>query len=356
MLTHSPLSARVDSPSKALRSPFKDAGELKRAVLSGELSFESLRSPKKADLWDQAVDMDLDDLSLLPASIRTSVSSSYTPLAQQHLLNRQQQLQQQQQRGQHGLIPGLQSSPNKVSPVKKIRCDLMEDTPRKPMGDVSNLLTSPVKRAVRPYGKDKEHIEVRKSETTAKSVIPRFFFPKGKAAPTSSATATINSEAQDILATVRPLFKDAAIDEEHFVFVIKRCDLPRFITGATFRSIDKACEGAITFDEFSRFWTALTRESTDVVSHVYHIMKERAHSYISPSDFEPVVFDVLFNHPGLTFLAECPQFQDKYGQHFFFFFSFFFFFLSFFLFFSSSTTILTCFLVLPPHAQSCPLF
>jgi len=78
-------------------------------------------------------------------------------------------------------------SPHKASSVKKIRCDLLEDTPRKPLGDATNLLLSPVKRTIRtptkPVQEAPRHLQEQSKPTT--SAIPRFYFPKnnGEEAP-----------------------------------------------------------------------------------------------------------------------------------------------------------------------------
>ena len=93
---------------------------------------------------------------------------------------------------------------------------------------------------------------------------------------------------------MKPLFKSGSLDEEHFVYVCKRCNLPRFLNCTTFRASDVQRKGTVAFEQFARFWKALTKESTDDVSRVFCILKKPGATVLSPSDFESVILGMTF--------------------------------------------------------------
>ena len=50
------------------------------------------------------------------------------------------------------------------------------------------------------------------------------------------------------------------------------------------------------------------------VARVFFILDKGEKGYLVGDDFLPMMTSVMECHPGLTFLKETPEFQEKYGR------------------------------------------
>jgi serine/threonine-protein phosphatase 2A regulatory subunit B'' len=72
-------------------------------------------------------------------------------------------------------------------------------------------------------------------------------------------------------------------------------------------------EGVVTFDMFAWFW-AHEVEPYDVTDRLFRLLKRPDANVIFPADFEIVLKELLAYHPGLEFLENTPEFQEKYAR------------------------------------------
>jgi serine/threonine-protein phosphatase 2A regulatory subunit B'' len=47
---------------------------------------------------------------------------------------------------------------------------------------------------------------------------------------------------------------------------------------------------------------------------MFNVLKQSTNNYILPSDFKPLMKELLTVHPGLEFLKTTPAFQEKYAE------------------------------------------
>ncbi|KAK8968532.1 hypothetical protein KSP40_PGU012376 [Platanthera guangdongensis] len=52
----------------------------------------------------------------------------------------------------------------------------------------------------------------------------------------------------------------------------------------------------------------------DIATHIFTILKQPDRKYLTQEDFKPLLRELLSSHPGLEFLQNTPEFQDRYGH------------------------------------------
>ncbi|KAK8970076.1 hypothetical protein KSP40_PGU020147 [Platanthera guangdongensis] len=52
----------------------------------------------------------------------------------------------------------------------------------------------------------------------------------------------------------------------------------------------------------------------DIATHIFTILKQPDRKYLTQEDFKPLLRELLSSHPGLEFLQNTPEFQDRYGE------------------------------------------
>ncbi|KAJ3061254.1 Serine/threonine-protein phosphatase 2A regulatory subunit B'' subunit alpha, partial [Podochytrium sp. JEL0797] len=74
-------------------------------------------------------------------------------------------------------------------------------------------------------------------------------------------------------------------------------------------------EAYLTFEDVERWWNQLMQTYHDDHALVFKIMqKDEKSKFLTPSDFEPVVDEVIQRHPGLEFLSTLAVFQARYAE------------------------------------------
>ncbi|PKA59229.1 putative serine/threonine-protein phosphatase 2A regulatory subunit B'' subunit TON2 [Apostasia shenzhenica] len=140
-------------------------------------------------------------------------------------------------------------------------------------------------------------------------VIPQFYFQHGRPPP--------NDLKDKCLSRINQLFfgHDTGLHIEEFRSVTKEvCKLPSFFSSLLFRKIDKDSSGFVTRGSFIDYWINRNRMSMDIAAHIFNILKQPDHKYLVQEDFKPVLREMLTIHPGLEFLHNTPEFQDRYAE------------------------------------------
>ena len=52
---------------------------------------------------------------------------------------------------------------------------------------------------------------------------------------------------------------------------------------------------------------------SEPVVRLYDILRKEGLDYVSQEDLKSMMAGILLSHPGLEFLQETPEFQDRYG-------------------------------------------
>lgn len=58
---------------------------------------------------------------------------------------------------------------------------------------------------------------------------------------------------------------------------------------------------------------ALLLVQVDPVRRMFDILRKENCFYVAPDDLKSMMAGILLSHPGLEFLQETPEFQDRYA-------------------------------------------
>eukprot|EP00897_Mesotaenium_endlicherianum_P010275 jgi/Mesen1/9276/ME000060S08713 len=143
----------------------------------------------------------------------------------------------------------------------------------------------------------------------AHEVIPQFYFPHGIPASSEVADQAMSKIAQIFSA------QPNGIPQPAFLAVTRDvCKLPSFFNGCLFRKIDSDSTGLVTRDKFLKAWVENNLLTADMATRVFAVLKEADKNYITQEDFKPLLRELLNTHPGLEFLHDTPEFQERYAE------------------------------------------
>ena len=175
------------------------------------------------------------------------------------------------------------------------------------------------------------------------AAIPRFYL----GAEADAWPAAASAEKLQLAAR---LFggEGKALDVEHFRAVAREvCELPGFFAPLLMHRVhgtDPMAESAsdptaapgspsaparapapVTLEQFRTYWNATLRKYAREEARAFHVLRgERVvdadaaaasrvtTQYLEHADFRPVLRELLASHPGLEFLKDSPEFQDRY--------------------------------------------
>ena len=169
----------------------------------------------------------------------------------------------------------------------------------------------------------------------APDAIPRFYFGPNKEAYGDEQSATKLAEAALI-------FDGEALDADAFRRVTREvCELPSYfaplvmhrIHGTEPMEVDEddptkaanaptapAREPApVTWAQFTEYWNSTLRKHADSNARVFEVLRGQKpngpngpRAYLEHADFRSILRCILDTHPGLEFLKDSPEFQDRY--------------------------------------------
>lgn len=104
------------------------------------------------------------------------------------------------------------------------------------------------------------------------------------------------------------------VDREGFrQIVVDVWGLPGFFTGPLFQRIDVHGTGRITEASLFPFFEPRLKH-TDPAVRTFHVIRRSDHNYLTKEDFQPFCDELMNIHPGLQFLKDTPEFQERYGE------------------------------------------
>ena len=80
-----------------------------------------------------------------------------------------------------------------------------------------------------------------------------------------------------------------------------------------FDRLDSAIREKINKEQFKTIWQE-EYEKLEVSKRMFKILAKPGEKYIVSDDFKPMLRELLETHPGLNFLQQTPEFQDRYAD------------------------------------------
>ena len=143
--------------------------------------------------------------------------------------------------------------------------------------------------------------------------IPAFYFPS-KRVPDENGLDIDELESIDQLFESRG-GRGLTSSEDLVEFTTNVLGLSRYFAHPLFKRIQKGASdpSLIKRDDVVNYWRGRLLLS-DAISNFFHVVKQDQNSYLTRSDFREFVWTLLDSHPGLGFLRESPEFQERYAD------------------------------------------
>lgn len=137
--------------------------------------------------------------------------------------------------------------------------------------------------------------------------IPTFFVPK----VTVISVGQAEMELLQLRQAVAPYGQ--GMDLANFDVVVQDLwKLPKFFNKTMFERIAQGAE-VVTEAQLVQYWRA-NLQHPDRSVRAFNVIKSTGRNVLTKEDFVPFVDDLMKEHPGLQFLKETPEFQERYGE------------------------------------------
>ncbi|XP_010482903.1 PREDICTED: probable serine/threonine protein phosphatase 2A regulatory subunit B''epsilon isoform X1 [Camelina sativa] len=140
-------------------------------------------------------------------------------------------------------------------------------------------------------------------------LIPQFYYQHGR-----PPAKELKEQCISMVDQVFSNYIDGLRVDEFKSITKEVCKLPSIISPALFTQIDPNCTGIVTRDAFIKYWIDGNMLTMDTASQIYHILRQQGSNYLRQVDFKPVLDELLATHPGLEFLRNSSEFQERYAE------------------------------------------
>jgi len=155
----------------------------------------------------------------------------------------------------------------------------------------------------------KTRVHSNRREPTSLELIPQFFFPEGKP-PTREEMQTADKSKEEAFAK-----HPGGLPADAFAEMAKAVlQLPTCVGYLLFDRLAPSPADAVTAEAWDAWVERTGVRGMDRVHRLFQALKKEGSPGITMSDLEPLVRAVINKHPGLEFLKDTPEFQDRYQE------------------------------------------
>eukprot|EP00271_Cylindrocystis_brebissonii_P008751 TRINITY_DN2323_c0_g2_i1.p1 TRINITY_DN2323_c0_g2~~TRINITY_DN2323_c0_g2_i1.p1 ORF type:complete len:564 (-),score=121.44 TRINITY_DN2323_c0_g2_i1:1380-3071(-) len=146
-------------------------------------------------------------------------------------------------------------------------------------------------------------------ERASPQAIPQFYFPLGQ--PAGSDAVRQSMAVLDEVFASQP----QGINQQAMLRITKEvCQLPAFFNGVLFRRLADEGTSLVTREAFTTFWVDPGHLTADMSARVMAALKQPDNNFLTQEDWDPLMRELLATHPGLEFLHDTPEFQERYAE------------------------------------------
>lgn len=160
--------------------------------------------------------------------------------------------------------------------------------------------------------------------------IPRFYSSdrirskmlrtrRGRWRPVFSKRLSEEDTSLSHVEKIREAFRDGPVFQNDFVDIARDLwDIPTFVGPLLYRRMLSSASPlgsskSVSMERAVTYWNQHMKPHS-YAGRIFYILKEDANrNFLIASDFEPVMDEIISSHPGLEFLDQTPEFQEKYA-------------------------------------------
>ncbi|KAK9833451.1 hypothetical protein WJX81_006419 [Elliptochloris bilobata] len=141
------------------------------------------------------------------------------------------------------------------------------------------------------------------------AAIPRFYFPGGRPVP-EEVLAAAAARVDALLAVYSGGLTIPGMKQ----LVKEVCELPCVLAYPLFYKLITPGETTVSHGAV-RTWLAQRQiTQAEPVVRMYEILRKEECQWVAQADLKSMLAGILLSHPGLEFLQETPEFQDRYAE------------------------------------------
>ncbi|KAK9806607.1 hypothetical protein WJX73_008526 [Symbiochloris irregularis] len=148
-----------------------------------------------------------------------------------------------------------------------------------------------------------------RTQITGPAAIPQFHFPNGK--PLSKEhTLAVQSKLDHLFLVYPQGLTVPAIKD----LVKQVLELPSVLAYPLFSKLVVPSASMVTRDAVESWLQRHKVLQSEPVVRLFDILRKEGLEYVSQEDLKSMMAGILLSHPGLEFLQETPEFQDRYAE------------------------------------------
>jgi len=146
-------------------------------------------------------------------------------------------------------------------------------------------------------------------QASGKKEIPTFYFPQGQ--PISPSVRGQMEDKVEALLQRHDAGLTVPAIKELFTEVL---ELPKLLAYPLFFKLVEPSASAVTRKALQDWITDHNVLQTEPIVRMFDVLRKEGVEYVTQADLKQLLNGILLSHPGLEFLQETPEFQERYAD------------------------------------------